>query len=329
MNGMKRHHTILLVTSEPTVERAKPGGGYRLPPVAQAIVMVIGLALSAAPSAGQMPVREVSGELEELTRWARTVVADGRPEQLGLRFAPILSNWRQAGRTAQSRQLLSHWTRLVPGASGAWLQLGDLLGELQEFPEAIEVYSKGIEAATASDGLGAERNQATPVLVDLHLGLAMASWELGDVATAERSFELVLDNAPSQFALLQWTRFLAWQGRAVEALEVLGRLPKQLRDRGDVVLLEAKVCAASIKASDTAGSSQGACDAQAALASFQRAVELLPDHAEAHYGLARSYLRVGERDRAAAAMSRYRQLLTEDLEATLRPRTPDGVLPRN
>lgn len=279
--------------------RLFPAQSFRAPlsRLSLAAVLYCGFAIvaTAAPIAGQ----DAEIDLEELRAWAEKRVADGRLDQVELRFGPLTQRLQDQGRVEAAAELLRAWLDLSGGASAvAAKRLAQLLLEGERFDDLVELVSR--HRVQAGDSA-------------LALEMALARWELGRLQEAEREFQNALAGSTpettSGLVEYQWARFLSWYGRAAESwTQYESLIGGRLGSSADVVLGAARACTAALAV--------GACDVNRAVELAERAVELLPEHTGARYNLVRALEAAGAKERARAEVEGVRGLLAADQERT-------------
>lgn len=282
-------------------------------PLLAATVLLFARAATGVP-ATQLPAAD------ERAQTARRLLGEGRAEEAERIFRDLLRLEPDSvvaalgvGRALQARGSAEEALRL-------WLEWGEqrIAGDgyaaaavvLEEattaFPESPAAFS-ALGRALYLDRryLAAEE----PLVRAMQMGdrsartlyyLASTLWENNDAVRAEQVLRQSLARHPEHPSLLhQLGRLLLWQGRFAEAAALLDRVARLQPVAADVWI-------------DLATALEGADELQPALAAYQRAVELAPDHYQARYGWARLLRRVGESEAARGQLEVYQRLLAED-----------------
>lgn len=140
----------------------------------------------------------------------------------------------------------------------------------------------------------------------LYLGSAL--WENGKPELAEPVIRRAVEQSNrSIFAVHQLGRLLLWLGRFAEAAALLAECATDPAAGGDVDL-------------DLARALEGAGDLEGALIWYRRAVDALPVHSEARYGLALALQRSGDQAAAQRELEAYERLYQEDQQRIIRER---------
>jgi predicted TPR repeat methyltransferase len=124
-------------------------------------------------------------------------------EPNALHFLGVLRH--QQGRNDEAIDLIRRAATLLPGDSGLWMNLGNVLMEAQRYDDAVDAYKQAAEYAPGN------------VLIYSNLGLLYA--RLNHFELAEASFRHALSLAPNaEYALYNYARMLQRQGRNEEAV---------------------------------------------------------------------------------------------------------------
>jgi predicted Zn-dependent protease len=204
--------------------------------------------------------------IDALERWA----AEASPTERGERLLQA-AEWELAtgGREASAEEHLRQAVDADPALAGAWGKLTALLWEDERVDEALEVASRGLEAG------GGHETQTLLALVQ-----ARAYEHKGDKGAAAEAYGVATGADPrcSEAALAQARLLRAsgdWRG-AADALESFARRhPGDApADVADALHQLGRLLAGPLE------------DPDAAIESYRRAVELVPDRVELHAALA-------------------------------------------
>lgn len=156
---------------------------------------------------------------------------------------------------------------------------------------------------------------AAPGDASLRIDLASVLWENNKSAEAElQAREAVTLRPSSAGAHRLLGGLLLWRGEHVEATEALDRATSLAEP--DAALLIELARAWDGAADDAAGADEVRDRLHRAEAAFRHAVELVPEHSEAIYGLAQVLRRLGRTEEAAAEMERYEEMHDDDQRDT-------------
>jgi tetratricopeptide (TPR) repeat protein len=211
------------------------------------------------------------------------------PEALSM-LLTTAEAWTGEGLHFSSEQLLEQATRLAPASSRAHALLGRARALQRKYVSAEGPLWKAVE-------LGSQDLRTL-----LYLGTTL--WENGKLSEAEDIYRrAVASSWRAVLPLYQLGRLLLWQGRFDEAAELLREAASESAGAPDIQLALARAL-------------DGAGETEEAVVAYRRVTGLLPEHAQARYGLALLLARAGDREAADRELATYLGLYEAEQKRT-------------
>jgi tetratricopeptide (TPR) repeat protein len=225
-----------------------------------------------------------AGQYQEASNLAQALCNRKEPTALELASAYSVVGVASA-RLKQNDQAVSTFQRaatLAPQLEDHWLNLTRELMDLSRYPEAITAVEEGLKA--------------NPKSYALHLRLGAARFSAGHYAEAEQVFRtLVAAGDPLPTSYIGLAQVLLRTGRAEEAVTELTSAEHRLGPQFLFSYFQGLALARAGKRNQ-------------ALAAFRSAVLLSPTSAEAHLGVGKTSLALGQTNEAVAELQRVLQL---------------------
>ncbi len=248
------------------------------------------LAGGEAAAAGELYAeltRRFPGLIEAHRGLSRALAALGRQREAAVGLRRLGEGLMAAGRYRVAVEVLREGVELDPRAATLRVALGRSLMLDQQFGAAAEQLALGLELGGGSG----------PGVAGIQVYLGLAQWESGQVEAAEATLRAVAQTG-SALGRHQLGRVLLWKGRYGEAVTLLAAVAEANPASADAQL-------------DWARALEGAGELAAALAAYERVIELAEDRYPPHYSRARLLMRLGRREEAEVEMARYHQLYSQ------------------
>lgn len=190
-----------------------------------------------------------------------------------------------SGRGREARPFLQAAAAAAPSFSATHYFLGTAMMGDDEFDSAIAEFEQAVRLGDTQ--------------LALRLSLAGALWELGRLRESREQYELAIgENDRDPIVLHQLGTLFLWQGKYLEALEVLSEAAQRAAAPGDLLY-------------DLGRALDGSGDLEGALEVSKQVVRLNPDRAQARYQLATLLARSGDPEAAKVQMFQYQRLTRE------------------